>query len=246
VLAGLLLSGLVLFQGDVQVPRNDGWVTDLAGFLTADQERSLEALMDSYRVGTTHDIAVLTVPDLGGVPLERFALEVSRGWKLGTLETSNGALLVVAKAEREVRIEVLRGLEGSLPDALAWRIIDKVITPRFKEGAYFEGIRDGVQAMHAAIGGDYGPIERAAPDAWAPGVAIVFWVLLLVLFASLRRRGRRRGRGGGLPGPIFWGGTIGGLGGMGGSSRGGGFGGGGFRGFGGGGGASGGGASGRW
>src|SRR5690606_1338357 len=107
----------------IDVPENDGWVTDLAGFLTPEQERELERMMESYRTGTTHEIALLTVPDLGGQPIERLALEVGRAWGLGTEERNNGALLVVAREERKIRIEVGRGLEGTLTDAISSRII---------------------------------------------------------------------------------------------------------------------------
>ena len=243
MLASLLLSPCLLLAQEA-VPANDGWVTDLAELLTQQQEQGLEALMESYRSGTTHEIAVLTVPDLEGQTIERFALEVGRAWKIGGAEKNNGALLVVAKAERKLRIEVGRGLEGDLPDALAWRIIDKVITPEFKQGRYFEGIHAGITAMHAAIGGDYGPIQGAedqSPEKLRVGLFVLLWIVVFVI-AGLRRRGRGGRGGGGLRGG-FW--PIIPMGGGGGFS-GGGFSGGGFGGFGGGGGFSGGGASGGW
>jgi uncharacterized protein len=245
VLASLLLGSCLLLAQDA-VPKNDGWVTDLAGLLTQQQEQGLETLMESYRAGTTHEIAVLTVPDLGGQTIERFALEVGRAWKIGGAEKNNGALLVVAKAERKLRIEVGRGLEGDLPDALAWRIIDKVITPELKQGRPFEGIHAGITAMHAAIGGDYGPIQSAedrSPEKLRVGLFVLLWFVVF-LIAGLRRRG-----GGGRGGRRLRGGfwpiiPIGGF--SGGGVSGGGFSGGGFGGFGGGGGFSGGGASGGW
>lgn len=237
---------------EVEVPRNDGWVTDLAGLLSDAQEQQLELLMESYRQGTTHEIALLTVPDLGGETIERFALEVARGWGIGGEQTSNGALLVVAEAERKLRIEVGRGLEGALPDAICGRIIRDLITPALKRGDYAGGMRAGIEAMHAAIGGDYAPLERSARGR-RRSVGSGFFVLLIAFFvlAALGRRGRGGGggRGGGdslLPWLVM--GTMlsdrRGAGGLGG--HGGGFGGGSFGGFGGGGGFSGGGASGGW
>lgn len=251
----LVLGPASVARGQVDVPANDGWVTDLAGMLSPAEERSLEALMESYRQGSTHEIALLTVPDLGGESVERFALQVARTWKIGSAETSNGALLLVSKGDRKIRIEVGRGLEGNLPDILAGRIIRDVITPAFKAGDFPGGLRKGVEAMHAAIGGDYGPIEssrRLRREDRVLGGAVAFLVLLI--FMVILSRARRSGgsdQGMGIW-PWLWiattmnngRGSFHSGGGFGGSS--GGFGGGGFGGFGGGGGFSGGGASGGW
>ena len=250
IFLGLLLSAAQGFQA----PPVEGWVNDRAELLTPSQEQALEALMDSYRVGTGHDIALLTLPSLEGRPIEDVARETARAWGMGGKDAHDGALLVVARDDRELRIEVGRGLEGTLTDSISGRIIRDVITPEFKAGRFYEGIDAGIRAMHAAIGGDYGPIERSAGAHAQRGssvgclVAAVLFFLLLRLFSG--RGGRRlRGRGG-LGSVLPWlilssmnqgrshGGGFGGFGGGGG--------GGGFRGFGGGGGFSGGGASGRW
>jgi uncharacterized protein len=251
-----LLLGLVLVssQGQVEVPKNDGWVTDLAQLLTPEQERSLESLMESYKAGTTHEIALLTVPELEGRPIEEYARTVGRAWKIGGKADNNGALIVVAKQEREVRIETGRGLEGPLPDALAWRIIQNEIVPRFKEGRFYEGLRAGIEAAHKAIGGHYAtPVGPGSRGGSAIGSSLaVLAVVLLFFFIAARsaRRTHRRGWRGGFFGPFGPFGPLGmgGMGGGGGHSGGfGGFsGGGGFSGFGGGGGFSGGGATGRW
>jgi uncharacterized protein len=248
------------------VPKNDGWVTDLAGLLTPEQEQQLEARMESYRRGSGHDIALLTVPSLNGEPIERYALRVAREWKLGSAEgkdKNDGALLVVAKADRTMRIEVGRGLEGTLPDIICGRIIRDVITPAFQRGDFSGGLRDGVEALQRAAGGDYAPLPEPKPHHGSGGAGFIpiLFVLLLV-FGFLRRR--FRGGGGGGTGGSIWPWLIlantlsssrgrrgGGFGGFGGGFGGGGFGGGssgggGFGGFGGGGGFSGGGASGRW
>ncbi|MFT7671078.1 MAG: hypothetical protein ACI8X5_003794 [Planctomycetota bacterium] len=236
------------------VPKNDGWVTDLGEMLSPQQEQGLEVLMESYKSGAGHEIALLTVPDLGGQPIERYALEVARSWGIGGAEKSNGALLVVSKGDREMRIEVGRGLEGGLTDAIASRIIRDVMTPAFKSGDFAGGIKNGVLAMHSAIGGDYGPITQSRggrSGRQRRGGSVLF--LVFILFAGImgRSNGGRGGRGGRGGGMGIWpwlflassmsnqrGGSSSGFGGGGG--------GGGFSGFGGGGGFSGGGASGGW
>jgi uncharacterized protein len=246
----LLWALAAVAPAQIEVPANDGWVTDLGGMLTPAEEQELETTMESYRVGTTHEIALLTVPDLGGEPIERFALEVARAWKIGREGENNGALLVVSRDDRKLRIEVGRGLEGRLTDSISGRIIRNVIAPEFKRGQFFEGLRDGIAATHAAIGGDYGKIPEQAPPSGRSGfgglaiMLLMFVVFMLIGAARGGGRGGRRGRrGSSWPWWLLAGGAMGSAGRRGGS---GGFGGGGFGGFGGGGGFSGGGASGGW
>ncbi|MFQ5720642.1 MAG: TPM domain-containing protein, partial [Acidobacteriota bacterium] len=153
-------------------------------------------------------------------------------------------LLFVARAERKIRIEVGRGLEGNLTDSICGRIIRDVISPEFKRGRLYEGLRDGITAMQAAAGGDYGKIpsrrgRRPGGIGLLPMVFFIWFILSLI-----RRRGRGgRGGGGGLLTALLVGSMIS-RGSHGRSSTG--WHGGGFGGFGGGGGFSGGGASGGW
>jgi len=234
-----------------ELPANDGWITDLGGFLTPEQERELEALAESYKAGSGNEIAVLTVPDLGGRSIERYALEVARAWGIGEQDRHNGALLVVARDERTMRIEVGRGLEGTLTDSISGRIIRDVIVPDFKSNRTYEGLLAGLRAMHAAAGGDHAAIpkkskKRPRDAEFSALFALLFLILLLwgmsrrgggggvlpwMLVGSMSARRRGYGRSSGWHG---------------GGRGGGGFSGGGFGGFGGGGGFSGGGASGKW
>lgn len=228
------------------MPKADGWVTDQADMISSADEAALESELEAWKRGSGHEIAVLTVTSLGGRTIEDFALNVARTWALGRKDVSDAALLVVAKNDRKMRIEVGRGLEGDLTDLVAGRIIRDLITPLFKRGEFSSGIVQGVRAMRAAAGGDlsYLPRQSAPNDNWIPGLVIgIFLVILAIRFARAlggHRRGwpisGRRGIGGGFGG-------FGGMGGFGGgSSRSGG----GFSGFGGGGGFSGGGSSGGW
>jgi len=232
--------------GHLAIPKNEGWVTDRAGLLTAEQRRELETLMESYKQGTTHEIALLTVESLHGEPIERFALEVGRAWGIGGKEKNNGALLVVSKADRKIRIEVGRGLEGNLTDSISGRIIRDVMVPQFKQGRYFDGIKDGIVAIHDAIGGNYGRIPSksggGSDAAFASILPLLIFLIIVVIVLSRIARRARRGGGGFFIGPWLGGGGFGG----GSRGGGGGFSGGGFSGFGGGGGFSGGGASGGW
>ncbi len=252
----LLLLAHGLRAQEIEIPADDGWVTDGGDMLTDEQEHALEALMESYKAGSGHEVALLTVTGLAGQSIERLGAEVFRAWGIGQLDLSDGALLLVARQERELRIEVGRGLEGTLTDSISGRIIRDVIVPEFKAERWYEGLRKGIEAIHAAAGGDYGPIERSEGGKEGEGAAVGFLVLILVLciLAAVQRSrhyGRRRGSSvlpwilasqlgsaGRYSGRSSGGSFRGGFGGFGG--------GGGFRGFGGGGGAAGGGASGRW
>ncbi len=224
----------------VSLPKNDGWVTDRAGVLRPEQKRALESQLEALRQSSSNEIAVLVLRDLGGQPIERVALEAGREWRVGAKDKNNGVVLAVALAERKLRIEVGSGLEGELTDAKAGRIIRDVITPRFKLGDYYGGLRDGVAAIGSVLSGEPLPARHGAPNEQVlVGLFLVVFVIL-VLVAILSRRGGR----GGHSSPVPWilmahamrGGGRGGFGG----------GGGGFSGFGGGGGFSGGGASGGW
>jgi uncharacterized protein len=241
IVAAALLCCALPVQAQSGIPKNDGWVTDLAGFLTPAQERSLETLMESYRQGSGHEIAVLTVPNLGRKSLEQLSLEVSREWGLGQKGKNDGALLLITKDERKVRIEVGRGLEGTITDSISGRIIRGAITPYFKKGRPYEGIQAGLMAMHAAAGGEYGKIPQ--PRGRRSRGRMGLLPLLFIFFVASRFF--RGGRGGGCLGGLLLGSML--SGGMRHSSGwhggGGSFGGGGF---GGGGGFSGGGASGSW
>ncbi|QDV04538.1 hypothetical protein Poly30_00290 [Planctomycetes bacterium Poly30] len=227
------------------VPAAEGWVTDLGDLISPAKEIELEALMESYRNGSGHEIAVLTVPSLGGRNIEELALRTAREWKLGREGENDGALLVLAAAERKTRIEVGRGLEGSIPDAIASRILRNILQPRLRAGDVDGGVDAAVRALHAAAGGDYGPVERASSNetfVWQDLLVIGAMILFFVFISRRRRKNPQAWRGGrGGVGPVIIGGPGGfGGGGFGGSS------GGGFGGFGGGGGFSGGGASGGW
>ena len=234
--------------GAQQVPPASGWVVDQVGLLDAGTRARLTERCESFRQGSGHEVALLIIPELTDKSLEGYALEVARAWGLGGEDKHDGALLLVVTESRKLRIEVGRGLEGSLTDAFSNRILDDVISPRFAAGDFAEGLEAGLAAMHAAIGGDYAPLQQATRQRQRPGFGGLTMLLMLLLFGGM---GGMRGRRGGMSGLgwMFLGSALGGGhrgGGFGGFGGGGGGGFGGFGGFGGGGGFSGGGSSGGW
>ncbi|MBK7644492.1 MAG: TPM domain-containing protein [Planctomycetes bacterium] len=249
----LALLVLPLRAQSIDVPRGTGWVNDTAHVLSASQASALEAKLAAYERSSTHEIALLTVKTTSGVPIESYALQVARSWKLGKAGKNDGALLVVAVKDRKLRIDVGRGLEGDLTDLLSGRIIRDVMLPRFKKGDMPGGITAGIDAMIAIAGGAGEkalPPARRAKDAAKLAIGLVFLMVFLVIALAVRRGGGGPGgrgyRGGLLPFLIMNSMANSGRSGGGGFGGGGGGGGGGFGGFGGGGGFSGGGASGGW
>lgn len=225
---------------EFEVPPLRSAVTDRAGILSQATRQQLEAaLRELQRRGGTQ-LAVLTVPDLGGLTIEQASIRVADAWKLGSEEADDGVLLMVARDERRVRIEVGQGLEGVLTDAWSKRIIDEAITPLFRQGDMDGGVTVGVYQiaritnpevdLASALEGRQGP--RSTRPHREPGLLHTLFVLLLVALVLSMRMGLL---------PLLF---LGGHGRRAGHFSGGGFSGGGFSG--GGGGFSGGGASGGW
>ena len=242
-LSGLcLLLWATLAFAQPQVPALTGRVVDRAELLDAGQEAELSHLLAGHEQATGNQLVVVTLPDLGGRSIEETGLTLGREWGIGQQGRDNGALLIVAQAERRIRIEVGYGLEDRLTDAQSALIIHNLIAPAFRQGDFAGGIRAGVEGMIQVIGGE--PMEGYLPALGQPAqeqpplpvLIIVFLVMLVVIGIGGGRGGRgRQARS------VMAAAALGALLGRGG---GGGFGGGGFGG--GGGGFGGGGASGGW
>lgn len=152
-LAPLALLLLSAAAAALDVPFLSGRVNDEARLLDAGASAALEAALKDYETRTGRQIAVLTIPSLAGEDLEGYSLKVARTWKLGRKGQDDGVLILVARDDRKVRIEVGYGLEGALPDVLAGRIIREVMVPRFRSGDFAAGIQEGTAAVIAAVDG---------------------------------------------------------------------------------------------
>ena len=140
---GAFLVGFLLFAPTahaLDVPRLAGRVVDLGGVLDDATEAALTARLAAHEDSTSNQIVVLTIPSLDGEVLEAYATRVFRVWGLGQADRDNGVLLLVAVADRELRIEVGYGLEGALTDATAGSIIRNEIVPRFRDGDFDGGV----------------------------------------------------------------------------------------------------------
>jgi uncharacterized protein len=139
-------------------------VVDQTGTLRSDDVASLTQTLKNFEVRKGSQIAVLIVPTTDGEAIEQFSLRVAEAWKIGRKRVDDGALLVIAKNDRHLRIEVGYGIEGALTDATTKRIIDEDITPKFKAGDFSGGISAGVERMIKVIDGE--KLPAPAPPQW--------------------------------------------------------------------------------
>jgi len=268
VLASLAAFGAVSASAALPA-RPEGPILDAANIIAPADEAALDAKLRAYDRATGRAIIVATVPSLDGQDIVSYAQELAESWGIGGQESENGVLLLVAPAERELRIATARGVQERLTDIMSGRIIRDVIVPRFKQDDYSGGIVAGVDAIIQQL--DMDPAQakaieeaekarQAQQDGGSAHIgSAIFWIVMIVFFIFLfgggggGRRYRRGGVGSAVGNIVLWealnaasrGGRSsgGGFGGFGGGSGGGG----GFGGFGGGGGGfNGGGASGSW
>lgn len=144
----------------LDLPLLQGRVNDYAGLLSPQTKAALEQQLQGLEQSDSTQVVVLTVPNLGGETIEQFSIKVAEAWKIGQKGVDNGAILLVAKAERKIRIEVGQGLEGKLTDLVSGRIIRGDISPRFKAGDFDGGIVAGVTAIAAVVKGEYTAAPR--------------------------------------------------------------------------------------
>jgi len=273
--AAALLFAFFAAAEDAPIPPLAGRVVDINATLTAEQRRELEASLEAFEKRKGSQIAVLINGTTFPEPIESFSLRVAEAWKIGRKGVDDGIVVVVARSDQVMRIEVGYGLEGAVPDAVAKRLIEEEFIPRFREGDFYGGLRAGLDRLMRVIDGEPLPPPKQEGGGSEPRSIETYFILFMAIVIAVG--GLLRALFGRLPaaaivgfgtGLLAWlivapltvallvgivgfiftlagGGHRGGLGGFG---RGG-FGGGGFGGggfSGGGGGFGGGGASGRW
>lgn len=243
----VLYAGLVLLlwvfalvaQAELKFPELTGRVVDNAQMIEPSVREQLTQQLQAHEKATGEQLVIVTLPNLQGTDIADFGYQLGRYWGIGQKDKNNGALLIVARDERKLRIEVGYGLEDRLTDAQSSVIIHQVITPAFKAGNFSKGISDGVAAMLVVLGGN--PLDEPSTvyessgdpsDDFIsrhPGL-FVFLLLLFILTAFVCQmlgilpagRGGSGGSGGGFGGGGFGGGGGGGFSGGGGSFGGGG------------------------
>ena len=195
VRAAAATATLCLFLGaaisfGLDVPRLSGRVNDYGNMISSQARATLEAELAAFERTDSTQVVVLTVPSLEGDVIEEFSIRVGDAWKIGQKGKDSGVLFIVSKADRKMRIEVGRGLQGVLTDLLAGRIIDTVIKPRFKQNQFDEGFLEGSRAIIAATRGEFKPTPRPTPYVSPSRYFEVVLVAVFLVLPFLRRINR--------------------------------------------------------
>ena len=194
-LARALASGFLLLLcaltawGQVAVPQLSRRVTDLTATLSADQVAALDGKLAAFEAKKGSQIAVLIVPTTQPEDIAQFGIRVADQWKIGRKKIDDGVILIVARDDRKLRIEVGYGLEGAIPDAIAKRVIAETITPFFKAGDFYGGIDAGVQQLMGLIEGEPLPPPSAPDNGGDDGAFVILivggivagWLLSLLM-----------------------------------------------------------------
>jgi uncharacterized protein len=208
VAAIIFLLAALIARADVPVPQLTARVTDLTGTLSGEAVNRIEAKLGAFEAKKGSQIAVLIVPTTQPEEIEQYGIRVYDQWKLGRKGVDDGAILLVAKNDRRVRIEVGRGLEGAVPDAIANRIIADTITPHFKLGDYDGGVEAGVDRIVSVVEGEPLPEPDKKWERHGSGLSNVLPLLLVVVFVA---SGVLRSLFGRLFGSLATGGLAGGI-----------------------------------
>ena len=213
VAAGVLLAGFASASAEVAVPPLKARVTDLSGTLTSPQIQTLDARLRDFERAKGSQIAVLVLPSTQPETIEEYSIRVADAWKIGRARVDDGVILVVAKDDRKLRVEVGRGLEGAIPDAVAKRIVSDVIAPHFRSGDFYGGVAAGTDAVMKLAEGEGLPAPKSGVIVNGVHRPIDFQTIFLLFVAlvatdAIFRRlfGRVIGAGisGGIVGAIVW------------------------------------------
>ncbi|WP_375305609.1 YgcG family protein [Bradyrhizobium sp. A11] len=207
VVFALLLPFALPASADVAVPQLTGRVVDQTDTLSSADIAALSQKLQDFESRKGSQIAVLIVPTTQPETIEQFSIRVAEAWKIGRKKVDDGAILVVAKSDRHLRIEVGYGLEGALTDVTSRRIIDEVITPKFRAGDFAGGISDGVDRMMRVIEGEPLPSPSRTAN-FAHNLDDLVPVFAVALFASIGVGGFFRAILGRLLGSLVTGGII--------------------------------------
>ena len=192
-------------QAQQAVPVLSARVIDQTGTLSSSQVASLDQVLSTFEKRKGSQLAVLIVPTTAPESIEQFGIRVADQWKLGRKKVDDGTVLIIAKADRTLRIEVGYGLEGALTDATSKRIIDDIIVPRFKQKDFYGGVSAGVQSIIAVIDGETLPSTAKSDQITEDDV---YQVAPAVFIAALILGGLMRSILGRMKGALVTGGFI--------------------------------------
>jgi len=212
LLVGCLLFGIASSQaadGLVDIPPLQTAVTDLTQTLSAEEQAALNQKLSQFSQQAGSQVAVLLLPSTQPEDIAQFGIRLADAWKIGRAKEDDGVIIIVAKNDRKMRIEVGYGLEGAIPDAIAKRIISEQISPAFKQGQFYQGLNLATDSLIKLIQGEQLPAptkqsRQAHADDWMS-------MLPILMFAAIIGGAILKGMLGDFPGSLVTGGLLGGL-----------------------------------
>ncbi len=208
LLLAFTLYGSLFANAQIAVPPLTGHIIDQTGTLTTEQKTSLEQTLSAFEARKGSQLAVLMVNSTAPEAIEPYALRVAEQWKLGRKKVDDGVILVVAKADRTLRIEVGYGLEGALNDATSKRIIDQTILPRFKQQDFAGGIQAGLAQIIRVVDGEPLPQPAAKGVGGVGDIGNISQYAPVLFILALFGGGFLRAALGKVPGAVVTGGAV--------------------------------------
>jgi uncharacterized protein len=214
-LCGILVLALQLFYSPsaladlVAVPDLNARVTDLTQTLSQADRSQLEEKLSAFEKKKGSQMAILIVPTTKPEEIEQYSIRVAEKWKIGRKKVDDGVLILVAKEDHKIRIEVGYGLEGAIPDLTAKRVISEIIAPKFKQGNFAGGLNEGVDKLIGLVNGEALPPPSQNKSKF--GIGDISGLLPFLLFGGLMSGLVLRSLFGTFPGSFVNGGLIGGI-----------------------------------
>ncbi|MTI21550.1 YgcG family protein [Fulvivirga sp. RKSG066] len=179
----LLNPADIIAQDFVSIPPLNARVIDKTGTLSNSQTNAIEATLSQFEQTKGGQIVVLMIPSTSSEAIEQYSIRVVEEWKIGRKGVDDGILLLIAKNDRKIRIEVGYGLEGAVPDAYASRVINQIIKPEFRSGDFYHGITKGLDAIIGLVEGEQLPEpirnESSGDGSWSKYINVLFPFLII-------------------------------------------------------------------
>ncbi len=212
IFLSLIILAVTVSANALDVPGLTGRVNDYAAMLSPEAKASIENKLANLEKSDSTQIVILTIPSLEGDALEDFSIRVAEKWKIGQKKIDNGAILLIVKNDRKIRIEVGRGLEGKLTDLKSRRVISEHIRPKFKAGDFSGGIDAGTDALISIVKGEFdssdAPSAQKGKSSESSGNGFIFIMILIFVIFIVGKMSKILGAaaggiGGGIGGSIF-------------------------------------------
>jgi uncharacterized protein len=214
IFLSLIILTVTISASALDVPGLTGRVNDYASMLSPEAKASIENKLANLEKSDSTQIVILTIPSLEGDALEDYSIRVAEKWKIGQKKIDNGAILLIVKNDRKIRIEVGRGLEGKLTDLKSRRVISEHIRPKFKTGDFSSGIEAGADALISIVKGEFqssdAPAGQKGTSSDSDGNGFIFIIILLFIIFIVGKKSKILGAtAGGVGAPVIGGSIFG-------------------------------------